>query len=276
MEILIMNKIGVYQIRSKKTNKFYIGSSANLTKRKERHFRSLRLGNHHNELLQVHYNKYGESDLDFIVLKYFNDRKRALALEDKLIKKYCTNKRCFNIGTQAIGGDNLSLNPNRDSIVRKITDSVHDRIDKMSAKERKAKFGRSGSQNGMYGKTHTAEVKKRLSETHKGNTYALGKKRSQATKKKLSEIALQRVSAPDYVNPFAGKRHSKKTRDHLSQKMYERIANGYVPPNARKVKIGKTVYKTISSASKALGCCSATILYRINSKNYPDYHYVNA
>ena len=268
--------IGVYQIRSRKTNKFYIGSSNDLVKRKDRHFRDLRNGNHHNKLMQRHYNKYGESDLEFIVLKCFNSKKRALALEDKLLKKYCTNIRCFNIGVQAKGGDNLSLNPERKTIIKKLSKSIHDRLDKMSLEERKAKFGKSGMQNGMYGKTHTGEVKRYLSEVNKGNTHALGSKRSEKTKQKLKKIALQRSSQPDYINPFQGKHHSKKTKKFLSQKMKDRVANGYVPPNARKVKVDKTVYKTVISAAKALGCCSATILYRIKSKNYPNYRYVNA
>ena len=83
----MITNIGVYQIRSKRTNKFYIGSSSNLDKRKKAHFRVLRKGGHHNKLLQQHYDKYGEQDLQFIVLKYFRSRKRALKTGRSTYKK---------------------------------------------------------------------------------------------------------------------------------------------------------------------------------------------
>ena len=269
----MITNIGVYQIRSKRTNKFYIGSSSNLDKRKKAHFRVLRKGGHHNKLLQQHYDKYGEQDLQFIVLKYFRSRKRALKLEDQLIRKYCTNKRCFNLGMQASGGDNLSLNPDRNEILERRSNTVRYNMSKMTDQQRKQKYGRPGAKNGMYGRTHTAETRAKLSKANKGKHYNLGIKKSEEAKAKYRAIAQARVASPDYVNPFKGKHHSKKTKAFLSMKMRQRIADGYLPPNARKVKINNTVYNSLNEAGRAIGCGAPLILYRIKSKNYPDYNY---
>jgi group I intron endonuclease len=62
---------GVYCICSKRfPSRDYIGSAVNLELRKKRHFRDLRKNLHHNAKLQAHANKYGVSDLFFIVLVY--------------------------------------------------------------------------------------------------------------------------------------------------------------------------------------------------------------
>lgn len=58
--------IGIYKIRSKKrTDRVYIGSSRDVDRRLTQHIRFLIRGKHPNIKLQNHYNKYGESDLDF-------------------------------------------------------------------------------------------------------------------------------------------------------------------------------------------------------------------
>ena len=59
----------IYQIQSKnKPNRVYIGSAIKVYKRWSEHIKLLRLGEHGNVKLQRHYNKYGESDLQFSIL----------------------------------------------------------------------------------------------------------------------------------------------------------------------------------------------------------------
>ena len=57
------NKCGIYIITSKVNNKFYIGSSNNISKRRKEHFSDLRGNRHCNQYLQNIYNKYGEENL---------------------------------------------------------------------------------------------------------------------------------------------------------------------------------------------------------------------
>jgi group I intron endonuclease len=63
-------KIGIYQIRNKLNNKSYIGSSKNLLNRwAKEHKPSLRNNKHYNSHLQHAWNKYGESNFEFIILE---------------------------------------------------------------------------------------------------------------------------------------------------------------------------------------------------------------
>ena len=60
---------GIYQIQSKvKPKRIYIGSSQKIGNRWYDHLMMLRKNKHYNKRLQEHYNKYGESDLQFSIL----------------------------------------------------------------------------------------------------------------------------------------------------------------------------------------------------------------
>ena len=59
----------IYKIQSKiKPNRFYIGSAININHRRDCHLHDLR-NNKHNNKLQRHYNKYKESDLEFLIIE---------------------------------------------------------------------------------------------------------------------------------------------------------------------------------------------------------------
>jgi len=62
-------KSGVYIILNEVSNKFYIGSSNDLKKRKIFHFTQLRNNNHFNHHLQNAWNKYGEFNFKFYLLE---------------------------------------------------------------------------------------------------------------------------------------------------------------------------------------------------------------
>lgn len=60
---------GIYKIQSLiKPERCYVGSSINISKRWDVHIKSLRNDKHHSKKLQRHFNKYGESDLQFSIL----------------------------------------------------------------------------------------------------------------------------------------------------------------------------------------------------------------
>lgn len=60
---------GIYRIESKfYPKRTYIGSSVDIHKRWHQHLNVLRANKHHSQKLQRHYNKYGESDLQFSIL----------------------------------------------------------------------------------------------------------------------------------------------------------------------------------------------------------------
>lgn len=61
--------IGVYKIQSQiDPKRIYVGSAINIGQRWKLHLRSLNKNKHHSIKLQRHFNKYGESDLQFSIL----------------------------------------------------------------------------------------------------------------------------------------------------------------------------------------------------------------
>ena len=60
---------GIYKIVNKINGKYYVGCSNNIYKRWEEHKRFLINGKHHNSHLQKSWNKYGESNFDFILME---------------------------------------------------------------------------------------------------------------------------------------------------------------------------------------------------------------
>lgn len=66
-----MNKdIGIYKITNLINNKCYVGSSSNLNRRENDHFRLLKQGKSHSLLLQRAVNKYGIDNFKFEILDY--------------------------------------------------------------------------------------------------------------------------------------------------------------------------------------------------------------
>ena len=259
--------ICVYKLLCTANKRFYIGSTKEYDKRKDRHLRDLRAGIHNNIFLQRTFNKYGESAFKWMVI-YVDTLEYARVLEQHYIDKYLRSKRCMNIGMTASGGDNLTRHPNRDDIIRRIANTVRETTASMSDRERKAKWGRSGSLNGMYGRTHTVQTRKLISRLNKGRAAPnKGCAMSDDQKRKLSASRMGKYKGAD--NPFYGKHHAQETKDILAAKARARnSATDYVHPQSRKVKCDGKVYKSVSEAARILGCVPASILFRIKSPNF--------
>ena len=143
-----------------------------------------------------------------------------------------------------------------------MTASVSKRFQELSPKDRKRIYGRPGEKNGMFGKTHTPEVIKRLSELNLGKTHPWkGRKRDDDFKKKLRE-GIKNRDFNGSNNPFHGRKHSEETRKKLSDSK-----KGSVPSNVKRVTISGKSYASITEAGRRLGIPTPTVLYRINSNN---------
>jgi hypothetical protein len=129
----------------------------------------------------------------------------------------------------------------------------------MTDQEKKDKYGQCGEKNGMFGKTHTEEVKKNISILHIGNQYALGTKRSDETKKKLSEIRKTKIKEK---NSFYGKKHTEKAKKAISESKKGKSNN-----SAKKITIDNINYNSLTEASKNLNIDISTISWRIRSEN---------
>lgn len=260
--------IGAYVLIEPNTGYYYFGSSEDVEMRIERHYRDLSSGQHHCQPLQELWNKHHQLEQEVFPT---DTRDEAYQLEQAFITSNSFNQTAMlNIGLGVRGGDNLSRNPNRTEIVKKITGSLNERIGDMSPEERREKWSRPGETNPMFGRAHTDEVRQRLSQLSKGNQHARGAVRSVECRQRLSESASSRTGER---NAFYGKRHSDETKDRIRQAS---IGKGS-PTNALKVSCNGVVYDSVKKACEAVGISYPTMVKRLASTDpkYSNYHYVS-
>ena len=262
--------IGVYKISNLKSGRYYIGYSTNIEKRFNTHKYKLLNQCHDNIFLQRAYNADGDSNFKFEIIHNCETEEDAKDIELTYLTNMDIRNSLYNLNFNNSGGDLLTHHPDKEAIREKIKAACKVTMEKMTPEERKLKYGQKGEKNGMFGKTHTEEVKKRLSEASKGRPSILkGTHLSEETKKKLSEARKGRFTGKD--NPFYGKKHSQETIDKI-----KKISKGRLPPNTIKIKIDDIEYESITDAARKLNMCAPTILWRLKSKNprFNNYKYV--
>lgn len=291
MELLekgrIMNISGIYKIVNTQNGKLYIGSAKNIHKRWMRHLNDLRNNNHCNILLQRSFIKYGELCFKIEIIEKTSDLlDREQYFLDKL-KPFAPNG--YNIGCSATGGDNLSNNPNKKNIVKKITKAIKKRYKNMSDEDKK-KYSEKmkGKNNPNYGNKWSKAQREAASKR------SLGKKMSKKTRLKMSEAQKRIWSDEQYKeqistkrkgsgNAFYGKKHSDKTKKHISKLHKARYQNmtleekQKIIPHMKQISIDGKIYNSMTDAAIALGVCVATISYRIKSTNpkFKNYRRIN-
>jgi group I intron endonuclease len=128
---------GVYKIINTSNNKFYIGSSKDCCKRWKKHTTDLCGGVHHNVHLQRAWNYFGEKCFVFEIVEEVNV---SMLLERE--QYWLDHTRAFifqigyNIGRQASGGDNLTSNPKKKEIIKKISETLKNRFANMSSEDK--------------------------------------------------------------------------------------------------------------------------------------------
>jgi group I intron endonuclease len=219
----------IYKIQSKvHPDRFYIGSTSNIGERWYNHLKELKSNKHQNPKLQYHFNKYGESDLQFSILIGCN--KEDLLKQEQFFLD--SLNPWFNILKLAGGtsGKDVSLTTRErmskshkglntwikgrkltEEHKRKISLAFKGRIApnkgvKMSEETRmkmsKSQIGNTNSK----GNIPTEYNRKRTRKVNKGNKYALGSQRTEEFKKNKSE------SLVGEKNHFFGKHHTEETK----------------------------------------------------------------
>lgn len=262
--------IGVYKINNTLSERYYIGYSTDISRRFRNHRSKLKQNCHDNIFLQRAYNLDGKDKFKYDILHVCDTEEEAKAIELKYLTDLSIRNKLYNLNYNNSGGDMLTHHPDKEKIREKILNSHKETLSKMSPEERKEKYGKYGVKNGMYGKTHTEETKKKLSEINKGRIPVnKGKKASEETKQKLSEKAKLRIGDK---NSFYGKHHSEETKQKLREKNI-----GKLPLNNINILIDGKMYMSITEASNKLNIPMPTILWRLKSKNskFNNYKYVD-
>lgn len=149
----------IYQIRNKLDGKFYLGSAKNLTRRKARHLRLLRRSQHHSRYLQNAWNKYGETNFEFIVYRTVEGEK-VYEVENELIQ---------------------SLKPDYNMMLCVFSHVGMKRSEEVCKKISKA----------LTGKKMSEDTKEKVRQAN------LGKKQSQATRDKRAKALYKKIAAYD-------------------------------------------------------------------------------
>jgi group I intron endonuclease len=270
---------GIYKIINKKTNDFYIGSSKNIDKRIKRHFNDLLNNKHNNIHLQRVYNKYGKDIFIVEIIEKCNQ-------EDLLIKEQFylnTLSPKYNIAKQAKGGDNITNNPKREEIIKKITKSVKERYENMSDEQKLIKsLSVKGEKNPNFGNKYSEKTKNKIRKKLKNyyrnnNSYRkdktfeelFGTEKAKNMKEKLSKCASSRTGSK---NPFYGKHHTKK---YKLQRSKARKGKYFGKQNI-PILIDNIKYVSLGDASKKLNLPITTIRWRVNSNNikFINYKYI--
>lgn len=222
------NISGIYQIQSIcKPERIYVGSTVNITNRWNNHIKTLRINKHKNSKLQNHYNKYGESDLQFSVLLGC-EKEELIKNEQFFIDSY---NPFFNI--LMVAGSSLGYRHTEETLIKmRARRHSEETILKMSG-ENNHGYGvhRTGENAPRFGTVCSEETKRKMSESHKGNKGPLGHKMSDEQKRKLSEV-LSGKNNPMYGIPFS-KEHKKKISDSKKGKPWT-IARRLAQKNRKK------------------------------------------
>jgi len=225
--------------------------------------------------MQRAYEKYGSDCFTYEILQECETEEEAKNVELSYLEDLTIRDKLYNLHYNSSGGDLMTYHPNKEQIIEKTKDTIKENISKMSKEERQKKWGQPGEKNGMYGRTHTDEVKRLFSEMHKGNNYTLGLKMSVEQRKRMSEARKGKNTGED--NPFFGKHHSEETLKKIQETKQKNIAKygRTLPKNTREILIDGKTYISASEAGRQLNVCTATILHRIKSLNskFLGYHY---
>ncbi len=271
---------GIYKIINKVNGKFYVGRSKNIKRRFKRHIRDLDNNRHHSIYLQRAWIKYGKENFELIIIEEIENKEEMIQREQYYIDNF--KDELYNSGDLATdGGDLISNHPNKDEIINKMKNSLVDRYNSLTEDERKEIYGSPGELNGMYGRNHSEESRKKMSNVLKEiyktqEVVNKGKKleeiitteRAKEVREHLSKLASERTGEK---NHFYGKRHSEESR----KKMSESRRGKKQPKQYKPVMINGKEYESLTSAAKACNITIGAMHNRIKSKNplYSGYFY---
>lgn len=260
----------IYKIINVKNGHFYIGSTVEIDKRRDKHFKDLKNGRHHSLHLQRAYNIYGEDSFLFKIVreKEFENENDLRQLEERYIR-YCWNSNIlYNVSKQGGGGDLVSYHPLINEIREKQKVNTQKRWDYKTDEEKK-EFSqkRRGRGNPNFGNKWTEEQKKNMSKkmkeyykSHdsylKGRTFdeIHGEEKAREIKNKLSASFSKRIGEK---NSFYGRHHSEETKKKLSESR-----KGKIPTNSKKVEYNGVIYDSAGICARELNMSQMTVCYR--------------
>lgn len=171
---------GIYKITNKYNRKVYVGQSINVERRIKTHKKAVNTDCTY--YLYNAFRKYGINSFEFDVI-HECPQNQLDYWEKFYIKYYCSNDRRFGYNVQS-GGQGWSGCKHTDEYKQHMSEWMTENSDKIHtpqaneknriahtgkkySPEVNAKKGRKGEESAWYGKHHTEETRKKLSESRK-------------------------------------------------------------------------------------------------------------
>ena len=227
---------GIYKIVNNINEKVYIGQSINIKARWKDHINTLNRNDSRCTLLQRAWNKYGQENFSFEILELCSEDMLD-EIEIKYIDLYDSCNKGYNI--ESGGNKNKCLS---DETKQKIREVHIGKIIPDDVRQKMSK-SRTGKNNGMYGKHHSDESKRKISAAKKGMP---GHTQTDYQKERARIANL-------------GKVVSEETRNKISQANKGNIPYNRNPRSVYCIELNK-IFENVSSAGKELDIRSSNII----------------
>ncbi len=219
---------GIYSITNVENNRFYIGSSIDLNQRYYTHFSNLKKGKHHSYKIQKDYNSFGKDAFVYDVLEVCEKVKEVLITREQFyLDFYDPYYNVLKKADSSMGSKRTDEYKKRMSDMfkgKKWTEEAKAKYSKTmsgrkwSLNKRESMKGKSnfigkdnnGTNNGFYGKNHTEEFKKRMSNLKKTDPYL-----KDIAKNNMLKYVDKMNGLRGEFNPMYGKKHSKESLDKM-------------------------------------------------------------
>lgn len=239
----------IYMYINKINGKRYIGQAKNFNKRHNEHIRMKM----NNTPIDKAFNKYGNENFEIIILKENLSNQCLMNLyECYYIKKYdtlCKNKNGYNIASGGHNGNVFEGKTNKEmnEIRKKMSDKA--KVREISHETRnKLSKAKKGENNPNYGKKHSSESRKKISEKAKErykikeNNPMYGKHHTEETKEKMrkpcSDETKRKISEANKGNEsyWKGKELRNEMKEKISKTRKENgKSKGKNNPKAKRV-----------------------------------------
>ena len=215
----------IYRILNVANDRFYIGSTINVRRRRWEHWDSLKKGTHHCRPLQDDWTFFGEDAFELEVIEEVPDSAQLLYVEETYLMKYVGSDECYNIAV-SVHQSPAALPRVREKISAslrvKYADGFNPRGGQRHSEYTKAKISAkvtAAVAAGGGGKFIPSEdTRRRMSQALKGNQNAKGHVRTEEHRRRLSE-------ANKGNQNWSGRQHTEESKLKMSKRILEITTN---------------------------------------------------